>query len=244
MFIFTQFWVAAVAAVAGLTVLAGLMTAPLLLAITFGSGIGLALRWPVYAAIVPELVPRRELPSAVALNGIAMNTSRVIGPVAAGAIIASAGSAWVFLLNAALSLAAALALLRWRTEPKSSVLPGERFVGAIRVGFQYVAQSQVMRAVLARVAIFFLQSTALLALLPLTYTVLLASMGVGAVSAAFFLPRLRVMISRDRLLRDGTVVQAVAMMTVGFAPNVWVAAPAMFVWHCPTGSAPAAWRCT
>lgn len=240
MFIFTQFWVAAIAAVAGLAVLAGLMTAPLLLAVTFGAGIGLALRWPVYAAIVPELVPRPELSAAVALNGIAMNTSRVIGPVAAGAIIASAGSAWVFLLNSALSLLAALALLRWRTEPKSSVLPGERFVGAIRVGFQYVAQSQVMRAVLARVAIFFLQSTALLALLPLvartmagggawTYTVLLASMGVGAVGAALFLPRLRVLISRDRLLRDGTVLQAAAMVTVGFAPNAWLAAPAMFV---------------
>jgi MFS family permease len=240
MFIFTQFWVAAIATVAGLTVLAGAMTAPLLLAVTFGSGIGLALRWPVYAAIVPELVPRRELSAAVALNGIAMNTSRVVGPVVAGAIIAGAGSGWVFLLNAALSLAAALALLHWRSEPKSSVLPGERFVGAIRVGFQYVARSQVMRAVLARVAIFFLQSTALMALLPLvargmpggnawTYTVLLASMGAGAVAAALFLPRLRVLISRERLLRDGTVVQAAAMVVVGFAPGVWLAASAMFV---------------
>ena len=239
-FIFTQFWVAAVAAVAGLMTLLGLMTASLLLAVTFGSGVGLALRWPVYAAIVPELVPRREISAAVALNGIAMNTSRVIGPVAAGAIIASAGSGWVFMLNAALSLAAALALLRWRSEPKSSVLPGERFVGAIRVGFQYVAKSQVMRAVLARIAIFFLQSTALLALLPLvardmrgggawTYTVLLASMGAGAVAAAFFLPRLRVLISRERLLRDGSLLQAAAMVTVGFAPGVWVAVPAMFV---------------
>jgi MFS family permease len=240
MFIFTQFWVAAVATVAAVAVFAGLMTAPLLLAITFGSGIGLALRWPVYAAIVPELVPRRELSTAVALNGIAMNTSRVLGPVAAGAIIAALGSAYVFLLNALLSLAAGAVLLRWRTEPKRSVLPGERFVGAIRVGFQYVAQSQLMRAVLARVAIFFLQSTALLALLPLvargmrdggawTYTTLLAALGLGAVAAAFFLPRLRVLISRDRLLRDGTVVQAAAMVAVGFAPNAWLAAPAMFV---------------
>jgi len=240
LYLFTQFWVAGNAAIACLALLAGVMTAPLLLALTFGNGIGLALRWPVYAAIVPELLPRRELSAAVALNGIAMNTSRVVGPVIAGALIASLGSAYVFLLNALLSLAAGLMILRWRSEQKRSVLPGERFVGAIRVGFQYVAQSQVMRAVLARVAIFFLQSTPLLALLPLvarglpgggawTYTVLLSSMGVGAVGAALFLPRLRVMISRDRLLRDGAVLQAVAMVAAGFAPSLWTAAPAMVV---------------
>jgi MFS family permease len=240
LFMFTQFWVAANAIVAMAAIFAGVMNAPLLLALTFGNGIGLALRWPVYAAIVPELVPRRELPSAIALNGIAMNTSRVIGPVLAGLLIAGFGSAYVFLLNAVLSLTAGIMIMRWRSEQKHSVLPGERFFGAIRIGFQYVAQSRMMRAMMARVALFFLQSTALLALLPLvarrmpggdawTYTVLLASMGLGAVAAAFFLPRLRVMVSRDRLLRDGSVLQAAAMVAAGFAPNLWSAAPAMFI---------------
>jgi MFS family permease len=231
MFMFTQFWVAANASVAAVALLGGLMSAPLLLALTFGNGIGLALRWPVYSAIVPELVPRRELPSAIALNGIAMNTSRVVGPVIAGALIASLGSAYVFVLNAALSLGAGLMIARWQAERTQSVLPGERFFGAIRIGFQYVARSRVMRVVLARVAIFFMQSTPLLALLPLvargmrdggawTYTLLLASLGAGAVSAALFLPRLRVMISRDRLMRDGTLLQAVAAMLI--AGMAWI----------------------
>lgn len=73
---------------------------------------------------------------AIALNGIAMNTSRVIGPLIAGALIASLGSAYVFVLNAFLSLAAGVMILRWRAERTQSVLPGERLVGAIRVGFQ------------------------------------------------------------------------------------------------------------
>jgi MFS family permease len=237
-FMFTQFWVAAIAVILWAVSSAGWMTAQLLLALTFCNGVGLAMRWPVYAAIVPELVPRSELPNAIALNGIAMNTSRVVGPIAAGALIASFGSGYVFLLNAVLSLAVGLLIMRWQVEPKSSVLPGERFVGAMRVGFQYVAQSQLMRSVLLRIAVFFLQSTALLALLPLVakrmpggdawvYTALLASMGLGAIATAFWLPRLRVLITRDRLLRDGTIVQAVAMICVGFAPNVWVAIPPM-----------------
>lgn len=97
-----------------------------------------------------------------------------------------------------------------------------------------------MRSVLVRIAVFFLQSTAVFALLPLvarrlpgggawTYTALLSSLGVGAVAAAFFLPRLRVLISRQRLLRDGTIVQAVAMIGLGFAPNTWLAVPAMML---------------
>lgn len=239
-FMFTQFWVAANALILCAVLAADAMTAPLLLALTFGNGIGLAMRWPVYAAIVPELVPRVELPTAVALNGIAMNTSRIVGPVVAGALIASLGTVYVFLLNAALSLAAGFVIMRWRLEPKASVLPGERFIGAMRVGFQYVAQSPLMRAVLLRIAIFFLQSTALLALLPLVakrmpdggawvYTVLLASMGLGAIATAFWLPRLRVMITRDRLLRDGALLQALAMVAVGFSPNVWSAVPAMLL---------------
>ena len=239
-FMFTQFWVAANAVLLAAVLFADWITAPLLLALTFGNGIGLAMRWPVYAAIIPELVTRRELPNAVALNGIAMNTSRVIGPVVAGALIASVGTGFVYLLNAVLSLAAGFVIMRWRSEAKPSVLPGERFFGAMRVGFQYVAQSRSMRSVLIRVAIFFLQSTTVFALLPLvakrlpgggawTYTLLLASLGVGAVSAAFFLPRLRVLISRRRLLRDGTLLQAAAMIGVGFAPNVWAAVPAMMV---------------
>jgi MFS family permease/quinol monooxygenase YgiN len=239
-FMFTQFWVAANAIALSAAMFAGWMTAPLLLALTFGNGIGLALRWPVYAAIIPELVPRRELPLAIALNGIAMNTSRVVGPVLAGALIASLGSGYVFLLNAVLSLAAGLFIMRWRAETKASVLPGERFFGAMRVGFQYVAQSRPMRAVLLRIAIFFLQSTALFALLPLVakrlpgggawaYTLLLASLGLGAIAAAFWLPRLRVLVTRDRLLRDGTWIQALAMIGVGFAPNTWSAAAAMMI---------------
>jgi len=156
-FMFTQFWVAANALILCAVLVTDSMTAPLLLALTFGNGIGLAMRWPVYAAIVPDLVPRRELATAVALNGIAMNTSRVIGPAIAGALIASLGSAYVFLANAMLSLIAGFVIMRWRLETKPTVLPGERFIGAMRVGVQYVAQSSLMRAVLLRIAIFFMR---------------------------------------------------------------------------------------
>ena len=166
-FIATQFWVAAVALVLCVAILAGGMTAPLLLALTFANGIGLAMRWPVFAAIVPELVSRPQLPAALALNGVAMNASRIIGPLLAGAIIASAGSAWVFVLNAVLSILSGLVIMRWKRVHTPSPLGRERLTSAMRVGLQFVRQSPRMRAVLWRISIFFLHATALLALLPL-----------------------------------------------------------------------------
>ncbi|MBA3595760.1 MAG: MFS transporter [Methylibium sp.] len=239
-FMITQIWVAAVALLLCAVVLLGAMTAPLLLALTFANGIGLAMRWPVFAAIVPELVPRPQLAAALALNGIAMNASRIIGPVIAGAIIASAGSAYVFALNALLSVAAAFVIRRWKREQKVSALPGERFIGAMRVGMQYVWQSRPMHSILLQVALFFLQATALLGLLPLvakglrggdagTFTLLLASMGAGAIVAAMFLPRLRRAFRSDALVIYGTMLQATAMLVVSVAPNAAVAAPAMMV---------------
>ena len=163
----TQAWVCVTALL--LAVLASLdaLNAPLLLVLTFVNGIGLAARWPVFSAIVPDVVPKPELPAALALGGISMNLSRVIGPVIAGGLLAASGPAVVFTLNAIFASVGFWLIWRWKSEPRTSALPGERFVGAMRVGLQHVRQSPRMRVVVLRVFLFFLQASALLALLPL-----------------------------------------------------------------------------
>ena len=239
-FMFTQFWVAAVAVLLCAAVLLGGLNAYLLLGLIFINGIGLAMRWPVFAAIVPELVDRHQLPAALALNGVALNASRVVGPLVAGAIIASAGSAWVFVLNAVLSLLAGFTIMRWQRQPTPNPLGREPLFSAMRVGLQFVRESPRMRAVLWRITIFFLHSTALLALLPLlareldgggagTFTVLLSAMGGGAVVAALFLPRLRELMPGDQLVLRGTVTHAIGMGLVALAPSVYLAFPAMLL---------------
>ena len=237
-FMATQFWVAAVATILCGVILLDRLTAPLLLALTFANGIGLAMRWPVFAAIVPEIVPRPQLAQALALNGIAMNASRIIGPLVAGALIASVGSAYVFVLNAALSIVAGITIMRWRRVHQESPLGREPLPNAMRVGVQFVWQSGRMKAVLLRIALFFLHSTALLALLPLvarampggeagTFTVLLASMGVGAIIAALLMPRIRAWLPLQPRTMAGTAVQAVAAVVVAYAPNIYLAVPGM-----------------
>jgi len=234
----TQLWVSVNALVlAGLS-LADALTAPLLLALTFVNGVGLAMRWPVFAAIVPEVVPRSQMAPAIALNGIAMNLSRVIGPVLAGAMLAAVNEAFVFVLNALLAGVAFALILTWRNAPRTSTLPGERFVGAMRVGVNFAMQSPRLKVVLLRIFLFFLQSTALMALLPLvardmhgggpaTFTVMLACLGGGAVVAAFYFPRWRARYSRDQFVRVGTVVHALLSLLVVYVHELWVALPAM-----------------
>jgi predicted MFS family arabinose efflux permease/quinol monooxygenase YgiN len=216
------------------------LTPALLLLLTFANGVGLAMRWPVFSAIVPEVVPREQLGAAMALNGISMNLSRVVGPVVAGAIISAVGSGAVFVVNVMLASAAFATILRWRSEPRTSTLPGERFVGAMRVGWQHVMQSPRMKAVLVRIFFFFLHSSALLALLPLvardlhgagpgTYTLMLACIGGGAVVAALYFPRWRQRFNRDQFVLGGTLAHAAMSVIVVFAPNLWIALPAIVV---------------
>jgi MFS family permease len=239
-FLFTQLWVAAVATLLSAVIFLDVMTPPLLLVLVFANGIGMAMRWPVFSAIVPELVPRSQLPAALGLNGVSMNASRIIGPLAAGALIASAGSAWVFLFNALLSIGAAIIISRWKREHIPNPLGRERLGSAMRVGLQYVAQSYLLKGVLLRISIFFFHSTALMALLALiargmedggagTFTLLLAAMGAGAITSTAFLPRLRRRYSRDGLVLRGAAVQAAAMAVMAVTHQLWIAVPAMFL---------------
>jgi MFS family permease len=237
-FAVTQLWVSLNALVLALLSVSGMLTANTLLLLTFSNGIGLAMRWPVFAAIVPQIVPRAELPAALALNGIAMNLSRVVGPMLAGGLLAAFSPAVVFVLNTLLAAAAFWLILRWKSQPRISTLPGERFVGAMRTGLAFAMQSPRLKIILLRIFLFFLQSTALVALLPLiarrlhgggagTFTVMLSCVGAGAIVAALYFPRWRQRFDRDRFVRVGTVTHAVLSCLIVLVPEIWVALPAM-----------------
>lgn len=236
----TQLWVSLNALLLAALALAGQLTAPLLLLLTFVNGVGLAMRWPVFAAIVPQIVGRPELPAALALNGIAMNLSRVVGPALAGAVLAAWSPAAVFVMNAVLAAGAFVLILRWKSTPRTSALPGERFVGAMRTGVNYALQSPRLKAVLLRIFLFFLQATGLMALLPLvarelhgggpgTFTVMLSCVGAGAIVAALYFPRWRARFTRDQFVRYGSLVHAAVSTLIVLVPEVWVALPCMLI---------------
>src|SRR5918911_5411088 len=96
----TEGWMLLVALVLGLLTLAGLTSAWVLLLFTFLLGLGAALDAPAWQAIIPDLVDRQELPAAAALQATGVNVARATGPALGGLVVAVAGPAAVFLLNA------------------------------------------------------------------------------------------------------------------------------------------------
>ncbi len=233
-----QWWVAAIALLLFATTVTGVMRPALLLVLTFANGVGMAMRWPVTAALTAELVPRAHVSAAVALNGVAMNASRVAAPAIAGLILAQAGAEWVFALNAVVSVFAGLALMRWNSVPTTRSRPTERLGGAILAGAAYVLRSARARFALVRCALFSAQAITLFALAPLiamrfpgadarTYTLLLAAKGAGAILIAFRLAWLRAHWATDTLVLYGTLTSALATLVIAWSPSLPLAMAAM-----------------
>ncbi|MCL4501203.1 MAG: MFS transporter, partial [Deltaproteobacteria bacterium] len=222
--LFTQAWMTAASALLGVLTLAGLTTPWLLLTFTFLLGLGAALNGPAWMAIVPELVPRRELLQAISLNSAGFNLSRAVGPAAGGAVIATAGVGATFLLNALSFLGVLWVIYRWQRPASDTALPGERMLAAMRSGLRYVRHAPKLKAALIRAALFMLVSSSLWALLPLVaryelkggpsdFGILLGCFGLGAVAGAALLPRLQRYMAGEALIALMTVIAA-AMLAV------------------------------
>jgi MFS family permease len=187
-----------------------------------------ALTAPAWQAIVPQLVPRGDLNSAVAANSVGVNISRAVGPALSGVMVAPLGIAAPFWVNAVSDLGIIVALFWWQPPQKSTQLPVERFTSAIRIGARHARNNPHLRSTLIRAAAFFLFASAYWALLPLVarhqigggpalYGYLLGAIGAAAVGAALVLPWLKRRLGPDRLVAAGTLGTALAMVLFALA---------------------------
>ena len=231
--LFSQLWV--FIAAAGLTVLSftGHVTPLVLLMAAFLMSAGAAMSSPPFQAIVPDLVEKQALSSAIALNSLGINISRAIGPALGGLILSFAGPWMVFMLNALSVLGVAWVLYRWKEAPSVQRLPPEHFFSAVRAGIRYVHAAPVLRNVLVRTVAFFVFGSAGWALLPLVarrelglgpggYGIMLAFIGVGAICGAVLLPRLRRRFNPDRLMVLASLMFAATMLALAFVRNFWL----------------------
>lgn len=219
----------AVSAVYAAMVGLGLATPANLLLFTFLIGAAGAMTVPAWQAVVPQLVPPRDLPPAIAANSAGVNVSRAVGPALGGMMISAYGVALPFWANAVANLAIVGSLIWWRPgRGTRTLLPAERFGPAVLAGLRYARHNQHLRATMVRAAGFFLFTSAYWALLPVVsreqiaqgprlYGVLLGVIGAGAVGGAFFLPFLKSKLGPDRLMALGALGQAVAMVLYGLA---------------------------
>jgi predicted MFS family arabinose efflux permease/quinol monooxygenase YgiN len=226
--LFAQLAMLAAAGVLTVLTFLGLESPGVVLGLTFLLGCGTAVAGPSWQAIQPELVERSVLPQAAALNGVNMNLARAVGPAIAGVIVATAGPAWVFALNALSYLGIAAVLRAWR--PAEPLVAGarERLVEALRAGGRYVRHALIVRRLLYRALLFIPAASAVWALLPVVaagnlhlgsagYGLLLGAVGIGAVAGALVIPRVRARIGSPTLVTGAMLVSAAATAVVATA---------------------------
>jgi predicted MFS family arabinose efflux permease len=166
-------------------------------------GIANTVDLPVRQAFVVELAGRADVTSAVALNSAAFNAARIVGPAAAGLLIARAGVAPAYFINAGafVVVIVTLLLVRARGEPPPRAI-GTTLGHEIREGVLYALRTPrivILLAVLFVVSITVFNYSIYVPLFarqvlgrgPEGFGLLMASVGVGAVGGALTLGALR-----------------------------------------------------
>ncbi len=186
------------------------ITIPWLLALATFAGVVSAFEIPARQALLIELVVRDDLMDAIALNTSAFNLARILGPSIAAAVIASAGLAWCFGLNA-LSFAAVLAgLVMLRLPPYVRPVDRPSPIAGLKEGIRYMFNTTEIIVVMRMVSVFSIFGVPYLTLMPVFarealglgasgYGLLMTATGVGALSGALFLAAVGGRIRRGRL---------------------------------------------
>jgi MFS family permease len=235
----TQIAMAVVVGTLAVATLAGVVTPTMMLALAFALGVATALNDPAWHSVIPELLPGDELAAGVTLNAVGINVARTLGPALGGLVVAFAGPGAVFVLDALSFLGVVATLLSWRRERTRSALPAERMLGAIRGGLRFARYSDALRRVLAGIFLFMICGAGVMALMPVLgretghgavgFGLLLGSLGVGAVSGAAWLPRVRAKLSTRGLVVAAFLAFAAVAAGVAVVRDLVLLCPILFV---------------
>jgi MFS family permease len=198
---------------------------------------------PARQAFVVDLVGRRELPNAIALNATGFNVARVVGPAIGGFVVAAVGEGICFLVNAISYLFVLWGLWLIEAAPLASPVPGAApdIEPTIAAGLRYTwrhAELLLIVTVVGVVSAFGVPYRVLLPDMAQTvlgvdawwYGVLMAAAGVGAGIAAVVLAGLQLSAEQyRRLLPAGLALFCLSLIGFGLARNYWLSALALVV---------------
>ncbi len=221
-----------VSAALTLTTYLGAITPLSLLFFTLAVGCGTALNGPAWQASVRLQVGPRDLPQAIALNTIAYNLARSVGPALGGLLISIVGTAAAFGLNAISYIVLIVVLLRWH--PETTPRRRTSMLTAIAAGISFCAQSDPVRRVLIRGFAFGFGAAGFQALLPslvrdrlhgteVIYGLCLAAFGAGSIFGALLVSSARHRWGSDRVVTAASLIFAAAMLPVALTTSLqWV----------------------
>lgn len=233
----TQLAMGAVAGVMAVLTLIGRMSPALLLLLGLALGVGIAFSAPTWQSLVPDLVPRAMVTSAVALNSVSANSARAIGPAIGGLMVATVGAGAAFGLNSVSYLFMVAAFILVGRGVATRKHDGSPMSRAVVTGLRFATHTPPFRRLLALGTVFALSTAVLQAMLPVrteelgrdagAYGLLLGMMGAGAAVGGIALGHL------NRRLQARTIPMTITLtgaagVAVGLAPNLAFACMAMF----------------
>ena len=188
---------------------------------------------PARQAIVPNIVPARDLPNAFSLNSIAFNVGAVLGPVLSGIIIATIGQGYTYLFNAISFLGVILALLAIGPIPQDVRSVGGVSFSVIMEGFRFIFSRKIILSTMVMdfFATFFAAANTMLPIIArdilkvgeVGYGLLGAASSSGSVLAAFIVSQLPTIRKQGPVFLVAVIVFGLATVAFGFAQSFWLA---------------------
>ncbi len=234
-----QILLSAEAAVLWWAVWSGRINIPLLVGLAGINGLISAVEIPARQSLIVELVGREDVVDAVALNSGGFNLARIIGPSIAAAVIAGAGLAWCFGINA-LSYIAVIGCLVAIKLPKFVPLEGRPSpLNEFRAGIQYIKSRREVTGLIGVIAVYAIFGFQYLTLMPVIardvlntnasgYGLLVTFVGIGAVFGALLLAALSARVRRGRLFTVSAISFAVLLLLFSFVNDRRVASGVLF----------------
>lgn len=191
--------------------------------LAFLLGIANAFDAPARLAFVVEMVDRKDLTNAIALNATMFNLGTVFGPALAGITYALVGPGWCFVINGITYLAVIIALLLMRFDPVQSLTKHAAIITELIEGFKYTFSEKIVRVIVLNMAMVSLFGISLLTLLPAwsveilggdvrTNGLLMSARGLGALVAALMLASLSHRPVRGKLWTAGSLLMPISLL--------------------------------
>lgn len=207
--------------------------------IVLGAGCANAIGFPAFQAMLPDLVPRDDVPGAVALSSAQWNLGRVIGPALAGLVIGLGGYELAFFLNT-VSFFAVFAVVASFRLPRPVKVVGLSILGSMREGARFVRGDRALRFVVACMGLNSLLAAPFIALIPavalevfheekLGTAALVTAQGLGAVGMGLGLATLFNRFGTRRVLLGVLLMLPVALVLYALAPTLPLAVVAIVV---------------
>ena len=225
-------WQAGWSVILAVAAFTNLINPSAVLACIFALGIGLAFGAPVWGAVVPDIVNKDELPSAITLGGVQLNLAGIVGPALGGFLLPVLGAPVLISFNALAFVLVVFVIMQWKPQQGQATRLRESFTESFISSLRYARHSQRMKVILFRNVLFSAVISAIPALLPIIALracacsasqlgLIFASVGIGSLAGAMFvLPFLRKRFSANAITSISVAILLVVYLTMAITRDV------------------------